>query len=384
MSTVDANGFTRTRLDERFATLQAAVQAIFGPDINLDPDSIDGETLGIYAGAIADLDQLAEDCYQGFNPQSATGLALSRLVQLNAIRRIAGAYSTASLLAVGTQGTLIPAGSLVGSTTLPIVFETIADALIDNTGQVAIAARASDFGATLAPAGTLNKISTPIYGWQTITNPVDAIPGRNEESDEELRIRRAQSTATPAQSIVDGIYGAIANLSGVRHAKVYENDTDTVNATGQAPHSIYAIVDGGADADIAQQIYLRKTVGTTSLGASSYPVNDTQGFVHTIRFGRPVDVLVYCTVRLHKRAGYPSDGDARIKAALLDWVVANQDIGQELIQSKLYIPVNTIPGHSVDSIAIALTADPTATANIAIAYNAIARFDSTRINVISI
>ena len=88
MTQLTAQGFTRTRLDERLSQLQDAMRAIFGPNINLDPDTMDGQTLGIFAESTSNLDQLAEDVYHSFNPQSATGVALSRLVQLNGIRRI--------------------------------------------------------------------------------------------------------------------------------------------------------------------------------------------------------------------------------------------------------------------------------------------------------
>ena len=89
MSAVTATGFTRTRLDERLDDLVARAKAIIGNDIDVDQESLDGQLLGIFAESISNLDQLAEDVYQSFNPQSASGLALSRLVQLNGIRRTA-------------------------------------------------------------------------------------------------------------------------------------------------------------------------------------------------------------------------------------------------------------------------------------------------------
>ena len=49
MTAVTPQGFVRTRLDERLVQLQDAMRAIFGPGINLDPDTVDGQTLGIFA-----------------------------------------------------------------------------------------------------------------------------------------------------------------------------------------------------------------------------------------------------------------------------------------------------------------------------------------------
>jgi uncharacterized phage protein gp47/JayE len=382
MSAVTESGFVRTRLDERLAQLVAAMQAIFGNDIDIDPDSLDGQQIGIYAEAIANLDQLAEEIYNGFSPQGATSLALSRLVQLNGIRRIPGLYSTVTLTATGTEATIIPAGSLVRNPTTNVQFLTLADATIPPAGTVQIAARATEVGALASLAGTITKIDTPIYGWQTVTNAADAIPGRLEETDEQLRIRRAQSTATPGISIVDSIYGGILELADVRHVVVYENDQDVADpVTGQAPHSINAIVDGGQAADIAQIIYLKKTIGTTSLGAEVVVINDTQGNPHEIRFARPEDVDIYVEIDLHTRPGWPVDGAQRIKDAIVAWALENQSIGDELVYSNLYSPINSVPGSSIDSLFIGTAPSPAGTANIAVDFDQITRFDTARIVV---
>lgn len=382
MSAVTPSGFSRTRLDEYFAQLQEAMRAIWGADIDVDPDSLDGEQLGIYAESISNLAMLAEDVYNGFSPQGAVGLALSRLVQLNGIRRIAGDYSDVTITATGTQGTVILAGSLVRNPTTNVQFQTLADATIPASGTIDIAARSTVFGPLTSPAGTVTRIDTPIFGWQTVTNGADAIPGRLEETDEELRIRRAQSTATPGVSILDSIYANILALSDVRHVAVYENDQDTpAPVTGQAPHSIKAIVDGGIDADIARIIYLKKTAGTTSLGAVTVSINDTQGHPHDVHFARPVDKNIYITVNLHTRPGWPANGADQIKDALVAWNLKEQNIGDELVYSNLYSPINSVPGSSIDSLFIGTAPAPAGTSNIAVAFDEITRFDTSRIVV---
>jgi len=381
MTQLTSQGFTRTRLDERLTALQEAMRAIFGPTLNLDPDTMDGQALGVFAESQSNLDQLAEDVYHSFNPQSATGVALSRLVQLNGIRRIEGTYSTVTLRCVGSQGTVIPAGSLVKSTATNATFETAEEVVIPASGEIDIAARSAVKGAVLAPAGTLTKIDTPIFGWQTATNVLDAAPGRNEETDEQLRLRRRASTSTPGQAIVDAMYGALTNIPEVRQAKVYENDQDVIDANGLPPHSIYCIVEGGADADILDTIWLKKTAGTTTHGTTAGQVTDSMGNPHTLNFSRPTDVNVWVTVNLHTRPGWPTDGAQRITNALTAWAVANQSIGEEVIHSRLFDPVNSIPSHSIDSLYIGTAANPAGTANIAVPFDGLARFDSTRIAV---
>lgn len=382
MSAITDTGFERTRLDDRFAALQDAARAIFGPSLNLDPDTIDGQTLGIFAEAISNLDQLAEDIYNGFSPQSSTGAAFSRLVQFNGIRRIAGAYSEVTVRCTGNQGTVIPAGSLIGSPSLTVTFQTTVAGTIADTGYIDIPARCTVMGEKLAPTGTLTKINSPLYGWQSVTNLADASPGRDEETDEALRIRRSASTSTPAQAVLDSIYGAIANIPQVKQARVFENDQDTTQpVTGLPPHSIYAVVDGGLDADIAKAIWLRKSSGATMVGSTSVAIHDSQGNPHTIKFGRPIDVDVYIAIDLTTRPGWPTDGVARIKTALLDWARDEQLIAEELILSRLYSPINSVPGFTVDSLFIGTAPSPTGTVNIPIAFDEIARLDSARITI---
>ena len=98
-------------------------------------------------------------------------------------------------------------------------------------------------------------------------------------------------------------------------------------------------------------------------------------------FSRPGYTDVYVTANLSLRPGWPADGAARIKQAIVDWALLNQDIGEEVTQSRLYDPVNSVPGHSVSSLLIGTSAAPTGSANIAVAFDGLAKFDSSRIVV---
>jgi uncharacterized phage protein gp47/JayE len=382
MTQLTSQGFIRSRLDERLTELQEAIRAIFGPDINLDPDTMDGQHLGVFAEAISNLDQLAEDVYHSFNPQSALGVALSRLVQLNGIRQIGGTYSTVPLLHIGQQGTYIPAGSLIQSSVTNATFATTEDLTIPAAGEILSQGIATEKGAIQAPTGTLTKIGTPIYGWQSVTNPADATPGRNEETPEQLRLRRRASTATPAQGILDAMYGALSNLPEVLQVRVYENPEDDVDPiNGLPPHSIYCVVEGAAEQSIFQTIWLKKGQGVTLVGTTEGVIYDTQGNPHTMRFSRPGDVDVWVVINLHTRPGWPTDGAQRIINAITAWALAKQKIGGEVVHSRVFDPVNTVPGHSIDSLFIGTAAAPTTTANIPVDFDELARFDSARITV---
>jgi len=381
MTQITSLGFLRTRLDERLEQLKTDYRNIYGSDISIEADDPDGQLLGIFAERISDVDQLAEDIYNSFNPQTVTGLSQSRLVQLNGIRRIAGAYSQATVNLTGTPGVTVPAGSLVKSTADNTLWATLSASVFDGNGLASVVIQNSVMNAIAASIGTLTKIQTPIYGWFTVTNAAPATLGRKEETDEQLRIRQRISTSTPAQSILDGITGAIGQLNLVRLVKAWENPTNAVDVLGLPPHSVYCVVEGGANADIANAIWLRKTVGTTLVGAVSNTVTDSLGAVHPIVFSRPSYSDIYITVNLSIRVGWPGDGVARVKAALAQWGLDNQEIGEELITSRLYDAINSVPGHSVTSVFVGTTAGPTGSANIACVFDGLIRIDASRIVV---
>jgi uncharacterized phage protein gp47/JayE len=381
MSSIGSTGFVLQTLADRLTALNTAVQAIFGPDIDIDPDSIDGETIGIFAEAIANEDLLAQAVYSSFDPAQATGAALSRLVPLNGITRELGSYSLANVTVGGTAGADIPAGSLVGPADRSSTWATLEDVTIGAGSTAMVAVQCTTLGPTAAAAGYLTQILTPVYGWLSVTNPSAATVGSLTESDEQLRARRAQAVAGPSQAIIDGIYGAIIDLPGVVAAKLYENEGDTADSNGLPGHSMDLVVSGGAASDIGNTLWLKRSGGSTQIGAQSVVINDSQGNPHTMKFDVPTAVELYVVVNGNALAAYPSNGDALVQAAIMAWAAANLSIGDEVVQSALYTPVNSVPGSSITSIYIGTTAAPTSTANVPIAFNALAAFDPSRITV---
>lgn len=384
MTQLTSTGLSVSRLADRLTDLQAAVQAIFGPGLDLSANTIDGQTIGIFAESINNADMLLEEVYRSLDPDGAVGAALSRLARFNGLTRVAGTYSAATVTFGGRVGTSIPAATLVHSTATLAVFQTTAPATIGSTGLVDVACTASLIGAQAAPAASLTEIDTPVFGLQTATNALDAVVGRAVETDGQLRARRQQSTAGPSQSVVDSIYAAIGDLSGVTAVRVYENDQPSADPiTGQQANSIYAVVQGGADADIAQVIFLKKPAGIPTVGTVINSVTDSQGLAHAISFSRPVADRIFFTITVSSRPGFPADGAAQIKAAIAAYGTANYTIGQEVIQSDFYGAIASIPGKSVTSILMSVGSFVGgSTANILIPYDHIALFVGTQVNVV--
>lgn len=382
-------GFSRKRLDLLLQELNSEVKAIFGENFNVSPESPDGQINGVVSESNANLWEIAEEAYNAFNPSLAKGNTLSNLVQINGITRIAAKASRALLTASGTAGTVIPQNSIVKTSDTEVEFLTEQQVTILSGGSVDVFASATITGPIQALAGTLTEIETPITGWDSVTNTEDAILGNDEETDPELRARRRRSVARDAQSIIDSIRAEILAVAGVTQLVILENDTSAdPDAQGLPAHSIQAVVLGGEDANIARAIFLKKTLGANTFGEVTVNIQDTQGFDHPINFSRPVEVPIYVVVNITVIDEFPAEGPEQIKQAIVDYV--NGDLvtgrgfflGDDVIHSELYTPINTVPGFTVDDLFIGTSASPTTDNDIPIDITELATFDIANIEVV--
>ena len=156
---------------------------------------------------------------------------------------ITGIASTAGMVAgmdLSDENGFFPSGTTVHS--------------VDSASQITASANATG-GAPTTENVTVAAQSTVI--------------GTVAESDEQLRIRQAQSTALAATGIADAIEGQLQNLPNVTSAIVLENRTGAPSG-GIPANGIWCVVVGGTPADIAQAIYSKATPGNPMAGAQSY------------------------------------------------------------------------------------------------------------------
>jgi len=384
---ITSEGFQRKRLDEILSDKNAAVQSVLGSNLNVSPESPDGQINGVLSESDANLWEIAEACYNAFSPSKSTGDSLSNLVQINGITREPASASTVELVMTGTNGTVIPIGSLVSASDESSIFTTTTEAVI-TLGVATAQAQANETGPISALAGTLTTIDSPITGWDTVDNLADAIEGQNEETDAELRARRELSVTKAAKAIVDTILAELLDVSGVTNAFVFENDNDSVDPiTGTPARKFQCVVLGGSDIDVATAIFNEKPIGIGSFGSTTQPILDSQGIAHDINFTRPASIDIFVIVNLTTNSLYPADGDDIIKQNIVDYADGTLVVGrgfsvaEDVINSELYTPVNLVQGHTVDSILIGLSASPTSSNDIPIAFNQVSNFTLANIVV---
>lgn len=238
-----------------------------------------------------------------------------------------------------------------------------------------------------APTGTLDTITTPVSGWNSVYNPNSGVTGRNTETDSAFRIRRAQTLLT-GNATEDAIVGAISNnVIGVTQVSIESNRTDAT-VGDLPPHSFRVVVAGGDDNDIGQQIWDTQPAGIQSVGTTSVIVQDSEGESQTVYFSRPTPVYIHVRVYrdFYNEEDYPVDGDAQVKQNIVDWALLNQPIGTDVIRQRLNIPVYEVPG--IENIQIDIDGTPNpgdtptyAAQNITIDTDEYADFATTRIIV---
>lgn len=227
-------------------------------------------------------------------------------------------------------------------------------------------------------ANTITSIQTPKTGWDAVTNPTAVVPGEDVETDEELRERFRQSKYIRATNILEALYSDLISLANVIEVQIYENDTDVVDSNGVPAHSFLPIILGGDPLEIAESIWENKPLGIRSYGNTTQTIYDSQGFPHEIGFERPNPVDIYIRMDLTTDANYPQNGDDLIKSNLTS---TDFGIGDDVIYSRLYTPINSVAGHQVNSLEVSLDGMTWNTNNIVVPFNGIANLETANITI---
>jgi len=230
-------------------------------------------------------------------------------------------------------------------------------------------------------ANTLNIISTPVLGWDSVNNPANGVTGSNEETDDELRERFRQNKFTTAQNISDALYSDLIDIDAVNKVSIYDNNTDTIDVVHDVPpHSFKVLILGGDNLEIANTIWKNQPLGIASAGDEEIEIQDSQGVDQIIRFQRPSPVPVYITMDISAITddSLPSDYATTIKASLIEYF-ETLGLNSELIYSRLYTPINQTSGFMINELFVGTSPTPTGTANIQFAYDEYPTIDSANI-----
>lgn len=319
---------TATR-DELVAYFTAQYQAIYGPDINLESSTPDGQIMNIFIQAILDLEDLLVQIYNSFDPDNAIGNILDQRVTINGIQRQGGTYTVTPITVVTTQSV-----NLYGLDQDVEPVYTVADNagnnwLLESTeigivpGVHSFSFRAATPGENLTIPNTITVPVTIVLGVSSVNNPTNATSfGQNEESDAALRVRRLKSVSLASQGYLAGLIAALENVADVSSVFVYENLTGITDSDGIPGHSIWVIVSGaGAPADIAEAIYVKRNAGCGMKGSQTYTITQVDGSPFVVRWDDVVTKNLFISFEVISINGTIPPNIEAIRNGLVDLLI---------------------------------------------------------------
>ena len=324
---IDKTGIHIDDLATNTATITDGYTTIYGANINVESNSPDGQKINIEAQAKQDLLDFAVSLYNNLDVDAVIGQSQDILYKLNGIIRKASAYTFVEVN-VTTNGTCNLTGldtNVLNSTGTGF---TVSDTNGNNyylVSTISLASgtttllqfRAAEVGAISVAPNTITVPVTIVSGVESVNNPsVQYLTGNSQEADADFRIRRNQSTTIAAQGFDDALRAQLLNISTVTNAFVYVNRTSSTDANGVPAHSVWCIVEGGTDLEVAQTIYANLTIGCGMKGIKSVNVTKSNGDLVTINFDAPVLQTLYVRATLRNLTSTTLDTDY-IKAQMV-------------------------------------------------------------------
>lgn len=296
-----STGTILTDTSSLYAANVAEYQAIFGSDLVTTPDSPAGVLITADTTGQAALINNNAAVGNQINPNIAGGVFLDAVMALLGIARAAQSqtYVTAVTLS-GAAGTVIPQGTLA-ATAAGDQFATVASCTIGAGGTITVDFKSVAYGPIPCATNALNIVVTSILGWETVTNANAGVLGTATQSDVGARAYRNNTLGYQGVALPVSITSALYNVPGVSSVWFQENvaaTTQTINGISMVAHSIYAVVNGGSNLNVAAALLENKSSGCAWNGGTSISVVEpASGQTYTVKFdyATPVSISIQVT-----------------------------------------------------------------------------------------
>lgn len=397
MAGITAEGIEILTADDIRRQFEAKERDRIAPNLVFAADDPIGQMNGVMAEAFGELWALAQAVVASRDPDAAEGRALDSIAAITGTPRRGPTPSQTPALVTIAPGTY-PAGTLIARTAdVTARFQNQSDVTNPGVSPAAIPCIfvAQADGPTEALSGTMTVMVSSVAGWTAVTNTQDAALGHLTDDDPTLRVRREEGLSLAGGSTVDGLVADLLVIEAIVSVLPLENVTMVTDVVTGVPAKSFELVvydgtDGGTgitDLEIANVIWAGKPGGIDTYGAITQPVFDIRGDVRNVRFSRPTTVEPYLIVNVSVSAakGWVSAGGASaasLRQRLVDWGRENLGVGDELVISKLNVPVFAEPGvDDVVDIFAGLSPFPTLSDNLVPGLRERFRLDSARITV---
>ncbi len=267
--TVTDEGVTTLSLTEAESYVRDLLARVYGQDISVAPQTPQGQLAGLIAVLAVEMSEAVAALANSWSVERASGAQLRDLGSLLDIFPAAAARSEVIVQLTGVAGTVVPAGSLMSTTgDPPTRWETVSAATLGDD-PVEVTAQATVDGPVTAAAAAVSRIVTRVAGWETVTNPAAAVPGRLAESDARFRERLQARTGRASTGPLAALEAALTEAQDGK-VEVFENATSRPVVTGNWPlsaHSVLAVVEDGLDATLRRAVETHRGLGTATMTA---------------------------------------------------------------------------------------------------------------------
>ena len=304
------NGIVKADFAEIVTALTNRMKEIYGYDIDVSMTSADGIKIMDTATIIDKVFECVEEMYSSLNVNTATGKFLDMLCALsNVYRRKATKSKVAVYITInGTNNSrtyttdsnpFLLVDKNTGKTWRVNESFTISTNMTDQSGNVVANptivkfAECDETGDIALPP---NSLELAFVDADIIVNqPKSAVRGEKEETDSDLRTRRAGYKSTNSISVIGGLKSALLDVGGIKDAKIYSNNTGAtmlqVDTQGNTCSQDIGTIP-------ANQVYIAlRYEDTPELDSSISVVNNSEVIVNNDEVGSTI--FKYMTPAIH-------------------------------------------------------------------------------------
>lgn len=179
------------------------------------------------------------------------------------------------------------------------------DVIYKNTKKITVNSKQFEFEiesektgiATNAGIGEVCEIISTPPNWGTFSNEGSISGGQDLETLEEARKRFFNNGVSKAYWNEEGVKAELLRVDGVKSAFVRANPKDT-SIQSQPRRSLWCVVEGGRDNDIAEAIFRKFTDATFTYGSTRIKLKAINGEDVEIGFDRPTPIDVDIQVEI--------------------------------------------------------------------------------------
>jgi len=338
-------GFKAKKLKHIKDELETELRKTVDTNLRFTPDTVAGQITAIVANQIAQVWEMAAGLFASLDANMAHGQALDSLCALTGTYRRRAEHSRVKVLVRLAGGAQLPKDSIAAlANDANARFKTVAGIKNDSSKEAVIEAEmlADEVGPIYAKAASKWMQLTPQADWLGITNTTDAILGRLDETDEELRLRRVEELRAVGSATHDAIRVHLKALDGVQAVHIEEGE-----------HSFTAYVMGGDEKEICRALWKHKPLGVSVSGDITHAVLASNGQEYRISFSRPKIIELSLHIKLRVVSALNAEELTALKAKIHQYILNHIKLGDEPYPLRLY-PIFLNEPKILDIISIGL------------------------------